>query len=324
MNILIIGAGQLGSRHLQSCLKLTEKSNIYVVDNNIKSIDLCRVRESEIENRYKHKVFYCNSSNDIKIKEFRIMICATGASPRYQLLSECLSMFNIKYAIIEKILFQSLEDYNNANVLLENSDTIAYVNCPLRTYPFYQKLKNDYFKEKSKIEMIYRGGDWIGLACNSIHYIDLLSYLTNESLLRINTKLLDDDIIESKRIGYIEFTGTISCEFSLASKLSVNSIKNSSENSSVEINNGIYKICINELSGEYEIYENESLLESSVFEVIYQSDLTHLMIEQLNKYGTCDLICYKDSSRMQEIFVNELLSHYNKHNEKNSLVLPIT
>ena len=48
--ILISGAGQIGSRHLQGLMKLNFPSKIYVVDPSIKSLALSESRLKEVKN----------------------------------------------------------------------------------------------------------------------------------------------------------------------------------------------------------------------------------------------------------------------------------
>ncbi len=42
MNIIIIGCGNIGFRHLESILNLNAKKNIYIVDQSDVSIDRCK------------------------------------------------------------------------------------------------------------------------------------------------------------------------------------------------------------------------------------------------------------------------------------------
>ena len=54
---------------------------------------------------------------------------------------------------------------------------------------WYKKLKNKFYDlTPLKVEM--RGGLW-GLACNSIHFIDLISWWTGENVISIDSKKLD-------------------------------------------------------------------------------------------------------------------------------------
>lgn len=49
-NIVLIGAGQLGSRHLQGLKKIYTAVNIDVVDPNIDSISIAKERYEQVDN----------------------------------------------------------------------------------------------------------------------------------------------------------------------------------------------------------------------------------------------------------------------------------
>ena len=55
-NCLIIGAGQLGSRHLQGLVKYLGQLEIYVLDPSIDSLIIAQEREREIT--HNHEIIY--------------------------------------------------------------------------------------------------------------------------------------------------------------------------------------------------------------------------------------------------------------------------
>ena len=58
-----------------------------------------------------------------------------------------------------------------------------------------------------------------GLACNSIHFIDLISWWTGENVISIDSKKLDPKWIKSKRNGYFEVTGDLIVNYSSGTEL---------------------------------------------------------------------------------------------------------
>jgi pyrroline-5-carboxylate reductase len=60
-NILLVGAGQLGSRYLQGLIKIAFPLNIYVVDPNINALNESIKRCAEISFNEKHNISYYNS-----------------------------------------------------------------------------------------------------------------------------------------------------------------------------------------------------------------------------------------------------------------------
>ncbi len=324
MKLLLIGAGQLGSRHLQSCLKYSQSLDVYVVDNSENSLQIAKERASEIDINGRHTIKYLTNIKSIEETFFDFLIIATGASVRYQILSEVLGLFSFKYAILEKVLFQDLESYTAASEIIAQHEVKAFVNCSLRTYPFFKLIKEKYVSKGSNLKVVYTGGEWAGLACNSIHYLDLVNFLTDEELVEVNIDRLDDGYIKSKRMGCIEFTGLLDSVYSSGSSIEISVIKGSTADSVIEITTGSFRVVIDELSGKYKIFDREVLLEENSYSIVYQSDLTHKIIGQLVSDNTCDLISFNESRKIHEKFITSLLQHYNKSLDVNTPILPIT
>ena len=324
MNLLLIGAGQLGSRHLQSCLKYSKDINIYVVDNSEASIILAKTRALEIKKNANHNIFFLKNMSMIRENSFDYLIIATAANSRFKVLAEALKLFSVKYAILEKILFQDLQSYQESLKLINDNKVTAFVNCPLRAYPFFKEIKEKYISHSNKTSVTYVGGEWVGLGCNSIHYLDLLNFLSDEKLQTINLDGLDNGYIESKRMGNVEFTGTIEASYESGSYLSIQAIEGSQKDSTIEILNGHHRVIIDELTGDYNVFENDELLVSGSYEVVYQSDLTHLMIKEIEESGICSLISFDQSLELHQPLISKLLFHFNKFSDTKTLILPIT
>ena len=92
----------------------------------------------------------------------------------------------------------------------------------------HQKLRNIIFSQ-APIEFHGGKGFW-GLACNSVHYLDLMSWWSDEKLLEIDTSNLDNNWVESKRQRFWEITGTLKAIYSSGSKLLLESSQNSVDN----------------------------------------------------------------------------------------------
>ena len=94
----------------------------------------------------------------------------------------------------------AVKDFEDIIELLEDKKAKAWVNCPRRTYPFYHEMQ-ECFNPGEQIFFNLFGGGW-GLACNSIHVLDLFSYLTGENNIRLNVSGLDRTIQKSKKNGF--------------------------------------------------------------------------------------------------------------------------
>ena len=318
--ILLIGFGQIGFRHLQGFLKVKNKLNIYITDNNPNSFE--KIASLTIENN--HKIQY--STNYIPIKEeIDFCLVASTADKRAVILSEISKLYNIKNLLLEKILFQNIEDFQSTKEFLNSKNINVWINHPRRMYPFYQKVKSLIKKTKVKsIQLSVVGNDW-GLACNSIHFIDLLMYLMDTSLTKIESKKLDQKIIESKRPGYIEFTGQLSAVFSCGSILELISRNGKNEPLKIILQSPTLKIEIQEgENGFLKIYLNNILIESIVLNSIYQSDLSTIVVDNIIKKKKITLPKFKDSVLAHELYISEFLIFYNSLLNKQISSLPIT
>ncbi|MBN8444753.1 MAG: Gfo/Idh/MocA family oxidoreductase [Gammaproteobacteria bacterium] len=324
MNILIAGAGALGSRHLQACLKLNTSCNIFVVDPSPNSISVAKERACQVENSKIHNLFFYNELKSIRENSFDYVIVATNAAHRYEISKQIIEEFSPKVIFLEKVLFQTIYEYEKFSSLIEGKSIEIYVNCPFRTYPIFRYIKNNYLIRDSRVDVSYSGGEWIGLCCNSIHYIDVTKYFCDYEVSCIQTDYLDNTVIQSKRMGYIELTGNLICQFSDGSKLSILSKKDSDESSELIITQENYKFIIDEYTGLLSVFNNDILVENKEFGVVYQSNLTNLLIEDFEKRGTCNLIKYEESADIHKKLIASLLGFYNSKSKTSTDILPIT
>ena len=62
-NILIVGAGQLGSRHLQGALKVLVPIDVFVIDPSNESLAIAAQRATEID--HNHTIKYQTDWNNL-------------------------------------------------------------------------------------------------------------------------------------------------------------------------------------------------------------------------------------------------------------------
>ena len=96
LKIVLIGSGQLGSRHLQALGKLEIPSSIYVIDNNTESLDLAKKRYLEINpDKKKQNISYHLDCNSIP-EQIDYGIIATGSSSRFKVIENFIKPFRSK------------------------------------------------------------------------------------------------------------------------------------------------------------------------------------------------------------------------------------
>ena len=188
------------------------------------------------------------------------------------------------------------------------------IDLDLITSDLKQKIGTDIPK---RINL--HGGLW-GMACNSIHFIDLVEWLTEQHLISVDTTNLDKKWVEAKRPGYYEVTGEISLKFSKGTELLLQS--------DPIHNNYLINIEISE-NNFWEINEHEGYMRHSSGELIFGklsniSEISTEIIHNILKNETCDLTNLRDSCRQHSIILNSFLDHWNKYNNKKDKKVPIT
>ena len=304
MNIVIIGSGQLGSRHLQAIAKIDLPVAIQVVDPSHESLKIAKERFEQISpNPNVKRIFFFNSLDDLhSVVDFCIV--ATNSDIRAQVTEELLSKKAVKYLILEKILFQNEGEYETIGKLIERYNVKTWINCARRMWPVYKEIR-ERLAGSHLFEINISGSSW-GLASNSIHMIDLIAYLTGISEYNISADLLDSDVIESKRKGFIEFSGFLKGSFTDGPYFSINSYKNGKVPPIIQLisEKTIYFISEHNRRGWSTREDQGWTWQEFSFETPYQSQLTHLLIKQIIDTGECALPSFEESAKLHIPLLN--------------------
>jgi|Napbiome12C3dose_1001474.scaffolds.fasta_scaffold00008_103 predicted dehydrogenase len=322
-NICVIGAGNIGSRHLQALAKNSEELLIQVIDPSADSLLTAKTRYEEIDKgKSKNQVVYLQDLNKIE-GPLDIAIIATTSNIRYAIARQLLDKVPVKYIIFEKILFDQSEQYGKMAEFLAQKKCRAWVNCPRRMIPFYKSLKDSV--RNTKIQYAVSGSQW-GLACNTIHYIDHLSYLTDCYDFEVITDHLDTAIIESRRKGFLELTGTLFVYFKDGSFSSLACYPAGNAPSVVQISSDRYRSLTLETEGKSYISTPASNWQWKLKEtpMLYQSSMTNLVVSALVKDGSCDLTPFDLSAKLHLQLLKPLLEFVNMHSKTKYKNFPFT
>ncbi len=320
MNILIVGAGNIGSRHIQSLISISEFS-LFVIDPTLSS------RENILsiigEHNYK-KVTFLDNINQINLK-IDFAIVSTDASPRKKIIIELLK-FGVKNFLIEKIVCQSTSDYLE---LLDETNNKAnvWVNFPRRYMPIYDHLKKSLKKDDEPIRMLVDAGN-LGIACGAIHQIDLFQYLTDAVEFKIQEEFLKLKVIETKRKNYIDFAGNFIIETDNNSSLTLNFTedefwplleiyRNSKRYVIIDSDNCFSKTALK--SDMWQWKENRIKAEQPLV-----SRITVKIINDIINNGDCKMPTLADSFITHKLILDVLLDYYNKNIDNSKNILPIT
>ena len=321
--IALIGAGQLGSRHLQGLAKSSIEISIEVVEPFERSREVAQQRYEEMEHNPNIGSIDFFSAIDELSDVLDVVIIATNADVRSKVIKELFSKKRVKNLILEKVLFQTVEEYVEVEKLLDETSAKCWVNHPRRMFPFYKALKEE-IKNSEQISYMVQGGAW-GLGCNGLHFIDHLSFLSGATALRIDNDFLHPQVYDAKRANYVEFNGLLKGRignhiFALYSHETAMPV-------TYTISCDTLTAFIEEANGYSRIARksNDWKWEESTQKIVYfQSELTHTAVEQILVSGSCDLPDYHEAMQLHLPFVQALLSHMESVKGKVLTLCPIT
>lgn len=287
-NIAIIGAGQLGSRHLQALALHKQELSIYLVDPVQSSLDVSLERFKEVDVFYNKKLYLKKSIEELP-STIEFAIIATNSLQRLSALKDLLQQSTVKYLLLEKFLFPTEEEYTEATKLIDSNGVIAYVNCARRMWSNYRKLQKE-CENDTNIKLTVRGSNW-NLASNAIHFLDLFLFLCNENQVDIDVTSLDENLLKNKRPGYIEISGTLKGYTSNGNSFHLTSSKDGiyQPEMTIESDQRVYRI----KETEQKIWKDDK--DSEYFKLYHQSQLTHKAYEQLLETNACYLVPFQQA-----------------------------
>ena len=99
-NFVVIGCGNIGSRHIQALTKLPFNTHVEIVDPNLNSHKIAQSRLNEVSyDKQKHEFFWYTSISELKQKNSDLVIIATTAMNRISILEQLLLLNNLKFLI---------------------------------------------------------------------------------------------------------------------------------------------------------------------------------------------------------------------------------
>lgn len=205
-SILLIGAGNIGKRTLQSLLKMLSPSAITVVDPSEASLNAAHSAAEELNDVSHHHVTY-NTAIPPELLTVDLAIIATSAAPRFAILKDMLMKVRVKSLILEKFLFQKREHYAEAEQLLAQHNIPCWVSCPRPVWPGYESLHKNIGGRSGNV-MVVSGGAW-NMASNAIHLLDCFSRISEEKITSLSGQGLETKPFANKRAGNLEVSGQL-------------------------------------------------------------------------------------------------------------------
>lgn len=316
MKFFIIGIGNVGLRHMQGLTCLQDRNlEFYLFDNN----DLYKKRfNQEIEQiENKHHINKVSNIEELKDIDFELTIIATTATDRSNLLSKIINKIKTKFILIEKPICQSEKELEDLKKITNKN---IFVNFPRRYCEWHKKIKKKLLLAKfNKISKVEVSGGYIGLACNTCHFIDLLNFWSGKYPTKIDMDELGEWYI-SKRDGFYEVEGNMKIYYGKDFLLELSSFKIKKD---LELN--IYddkkKLILNlNYTKGYAKFSDGEVIQGSLK---FQSENTHnlLKLMQTNNKEICSL---NNAVYLYDLLIKELIKNWNIKFKKNDKKIMIT
>lgn len=323
--IVIVGCGQLGSRHLQAVIKLKYPLKIQIVEPDEKNQEIAMDRAKEI----------ISAGQDIQLEWYKsinnidhnpdLTIVATPSIGRSAILMQLLDMGHQRF-LIEKMICQSDEEYEDILKSLTAKKARGWVDCTRPYFPFYRKLI-DIMEKEQQIFFKVSGGNH-GLGSNIIHFLELFGRIRGslEDITLFGDHLYPSLLPNKRGEHLVEFAGTIIAstpERCLAS-IAFHPLNNAPI--IVDVMSEHYRALVNENSTKalFAAEENGWQWEESNFEVMFSSSLTTEIAHEIMENDACRLTTLEDIYPVHKNLVNLFNDHICKISGKRPLLCPIT
>ncbi|XAK03160.1 Gfo/Idh/MocA family oxidoreductase [Campylobacter coli] len=321
IKILLIGCGQLGIRYLQGFFSSYHKLIVQIIEpSNLSRIN---VDNMFYANTNQSKKYFFIDSIEEALNDIDFAVIATPSNVRYQIFEELINKKQIKKIILEKVLFQKEQEYFKALKLVRENGIQCWVNHTRRMFPFYKKIR-EYLKDSKYFSFSVSGGSW-GMACNALHFLDCIEFLSQSKIDFIDFSNLNKILYPSKREGFLELNGLITgktnkVSFSLISMEEYSPVL-------VDIHSENMHIMIDESKGFYYIRgKNNNWDKFEYFEekiCYFQSELSSILIEDLLN-DSCQLPEYEEAMNLHLKFIVPLIECMNSFSKNEYNYCPIT
>lgn len=295
MKIGLIGAGQIGSRHLQALAHLDRDAEIFMVDISNDARALSRDRFMAEQPPAGIELIDLEQLSQLP-DVLDVGIIATGAAPRRAIIESLLESHKVSTLLLEKFLFQSIGDYAHVETLLAKKGVNAWVNFPRRQWPGYQSLRQHFAGGPIGAEIVL--GRQVSLGSNACHFLDLATYLSGgKRTYEVVHNGLSMQSNVSRHEGSVEFFGTVVFKADDGSVVSLSAYEDNQAPHLITVHGNGARAVIDEF-GQKALLSTEGgdwKPTPMDFAMPYQSRLTQLAVQDIVDGNPCDLPSFDES-----------------------------
>lgn len=311
--LLLVGCGQLGSRHLQAIASLESVSEIHIVDPSPLSLELGKKRIGEISDRNKNIQFFWYNEMNKAVQGGDLCILATQAKGRENLIKAAVDLLGYRRFLVEKIVTQSVAAYGDLLEFCKARSINIWVNCQTRTYNIHKRIKS-LLDPTEPFFMADFGGNH-GLACNGIHYADLfLFYDGGNEIIPVGSRI--DPILHPSKRGkdVFDLSGTLMAKSKTGRDCVISYAPNHVAPDCVALSSSRYKFIVDHIGKT--VFESSaenkwSWAQYPIDENLAISFLDKKIVSDILLTGTCELPGLSECLPSHKYILESLLPHFN-------------
>ena len=324
--ILLVGCGELGSRHLQAVASLKDIRSIHVVDPCESSLEVGKLRLREVPELNRPMEWAWLKEPKKESADGDLCIIATQANGRCALIKQIARDLHYKNFLIEKIVAQSIEDYKDLISFCRQNNLNVWVNLKTRAYAIHQDIKSR-LDPKEPVFLSDCGGNQ-GLANNGVHAADLFVFYDGGKEIQSVGNRIDSLLHPSKRAKDIfDLSGTLQGCSKKGSDFILSFAKGDVNPDVLSIISPKFRFIVDhfERTAWESSAETQWKWRSVPFEEnVFVSHMTKKFASDIMAKGTCDLPTLQEAFPSHEFILSQLLPHFNRLMKTSNNHCPVT
>ncbi len=309
--ILLIGCGEIGSRHLQAVASLPEVREIEIVDRRPEALELGRKRVSEVPDS-RVTTFRWLSSLDEVSPGGDLCIVATQADVRCRVVRDVADRLDYKSFLLEKVVSQSVLDYQELIRFSDAKQLLVWVNCKTRAHPSHSRVKAN-LRGGEPFVFTATGGNH-GLVTNGIHVADLFAFYDDADSIEGLASRIDPILHQTKR-GACDLSGTLCGRSKRDSTLFLSFDAKHSSPVLFSVVSSRYRAVVDDMMKW--LYESSEETGWAWRPVPFEADLTisnmsRGFVTDILAHGCCQLPSLKQCFAAHDFILTELQPHFER------------
>lgn len=324
--ILIVGCGQLGSRHLQAVATLPEVQEIDVVDPRPEALSVGQQRVEEVVGKSASlKIRWLTSLDQVQ-HPGDLCIIATQAEGRVPLLQRVAEDIGYSSFLIEKIVAQSVVEYQQLLNFSKQKGLTVWVNLKSRAHPSHQRVKAQLNPDDPILYSVVGGNH--GLANNGVHAVDLFMFFEGSQQLQLEAAAIDPELLTSKRGPHVfDLSGTLQGRNARGSHFTLSFAKDHMSPITFTLASRTYRAVIDDAQQWF--YESTAASNWNWKPVPFQalmtvSHMSRQFVSDIFATGTCQLPTLQEAFPAHYFILTALQPHFQALLKTESELCPVT